>query len=44
MGLVLQPRVVPNLTLSVDYFNIKIKDVIGAIGGNTILLDCLASL
>ncbi|HSY44884.1 MAG TPA: TonB-dependent receptor [Steroidobacteraceae bacterium] len=43
-GVVLQPRVVPNLTFSADYFNIKIKDVIGALGGNTILLDCLATM
>ena len=41
IGLVLSPRMVPNLTLSFDYFDIKIKDVIGAIGGNTILNDCL---
>jgi iron complex outermembrane recepter protein len=44
VGLVLQPRVVPNLTVSLDYFDIKIKDVISSIGGNTILLDCLATL
>jgi iron complex outermembrane recepter protein len=42
VGLVLSPRMVPNLTVSVDYFDIKIKDVIGAIGGNTILNDCLS--
>jgi iron complex outermembrane recepter protein len=43
-GVVLQPRFVPNLVLSADYFNIKITNVIGAIGGNTILLDCLAAV
>jgi iron complex outermembrane recepter protein len=43
-GVVLQPRVTPNLTLSADYFNIKITNVIGPIGGNTILLDCLAAV
>jgi len=42
-GVLLQPTMVPNLTLSADYFNIKITDVIGAIGANTILLDCLTS-
>ena len=42
VGLVLSPRMVPNLTVSLDYFDIKIKDVIGAIGGNTILNDCLS--
>jgi iron complex outermembrane recepter protein len=43
VGLVLQPQFVPNLSISVDYFNIDIKDVIGGIGGNTILLGCLAA-
>jgi iron complex outermembrane recepter protein len=44
VGIQLQPRFVPNLSVSVDYFNIKIKDVIASIGGNAILNDCLASL
>jgi outer membrane receptor protein involved in Fe transport len=44
VGLVLQPRVVPNLSVSVDYFNIKVKEVIGPIGGDTILNNCLASV
>jgi iron complex outermembrane recepter protein len=44
VGLVLQPRMVPNLTLSFDYFDIKIKNVIGAIGGNNIINDCVFSL
>ena len=43
-GVVLQPRVAPGLTLSVDYFDIKIKNVIGIIGGNTIILDCIQTL
>jgi iron complex outermembrane recepter protein len=43
VGLVLQPHFVPNLTLSFDYFNIKIKDVIAPIGGDTILLGCIAN-
>jgi len=40
-GFVLTPRAVPNLTVSVDYFNIKIADVIGPVGGDTILNDCI---
>jgi iron complex outermembrane recepter protein len=44
VGLVLQPPEAPNLTLSIDYFNIKIEGVIGATGADTILLDCLASV
>jgi outer membrane receptor protein involved in Fe transport len=43
-GFVLQPRALSGLTLSVDYFNIKIKDVIGIIGGNNIILDCIQTL
>jgi iron complex outermembrane recepter protein len=41
VGLVLTPRAVPNLTLSVDYFDIKIDQVIGPVGGDTILNDCI---
>ncbi|MGB6602855.1 MAG: TonB-dependent receptor, partial [Steroidobacteraceae bacterium] len=43
VGIVLTPRVVPNLQLSFDYYHINIKNVIGAIGGNTIILDCIDS-
>ncbi len=43
VGFVFQPRFVPNLSLSVDYFNIKIKDIIGPIGGDTVLNNCLTS-
>jgi len=42
-GLVLQPHWVPGLVVSMDYFNIKIKDTIGAIGGDTILANCLST-
>jgi len=40
LGFVFQPSFVPNLSLSVDYFDIKIKDVIGTIGENQILNSC----
>jgi iron complex outermembrane recepter protein len=43
IGLLLQPRIVPNLSLSVDYFNIQIKNAISSLGGNTVLLECLAT-
>lgn len=42
-GLVLQPHWVSGLVVSVDYFNIKVKDTIGAIGGDTILANCIAT-
>jgi iron complex outermembrane recepter protein len=41
VGFVLQPRQVPNLSLSIDYFDIKIKDVIETLGGNTIINGCV---
>lgn len=43
-GFVFQPRFASGLTLSVDYFNIKIKNVIGIIGENNILNDCITTL
>ena len=41
VGFQLTPRAVPNLSVSVDYFNIKIKNVIGPVGGDTILNNCI---
>jgi len=43
VGVVLQPRWVPNLTMSVDWFEIKVLNTIGAIGEDTILQNCLAT-
>lgn len=40
-GVILQP--VKNLTVSIDYFDIKIKDTIGTIAATTILDQCLAT-
>ncbi len=37
------PSFVPNLRLQVDYFDIKIENVITAIGADTILLQCINS-
>jgi outer membrane receptor protein involved in Fe transport len=42
-GLVLQPHMVPGLVVSVDYFNIKVKDTIGPIGEDTLLANCIAT-
>jgi iron complex outermembrane recepter protein len=42
-GFVLTPRVVPNLTASVDYYDIKVKDAIGPITENAILAGCINS-
>lgn len=43
VGLVLQPRMVPGLSLSLDYFDIKVKETIGPIGADTILQNCVTS-
>jgi outer membrane receptor protein involved in Fe transport len=43
VGAVLQPRFVPGLALTVDYFDIKVKKVIGTIGYNTIMTQCLST-
>ncbi|MEP6870037.1 MAG: TonB-dependent receptor, partial [Novosphingobium sp.] len=34
-GVVLQPRFIPNLSVTVDYINIKISDPISSLGGTT---------
>ncbi|HEY8004320.1 MAG TPA: TonB-dependent receptor, partial [Phenylobacterium sp.] len=40
-GVVWQPAFVPGLNVSVDWYDIKIKDLITAYGGNLILNTCL---
>jgi len=42
-GVVWQPGFVSGLSLSVDYFNIKVDDFIGRIGANLELTTCLAT-
>jgi outer membrane receptor protein involved in Fe transport len=42
-GLVLQPRWIPGLAFTVDYFNIKIKNLISTIPYQTIINNCLAT-
>ncbi|HYM97705.1 MAG TPA: TonB-dependent receptor [Candidatus Sulfotelmatobacter sp.] len=41
LGLVFTPTFVKNLSISLDYFDIKIKNIIGPIGGDVILGNCL---
>ena len=43
VGFVLQPRFVDGLTVSVDYWNIKIDDAISTISGQDILNNCYDS-
>ncbi|NJS14161.1 MAG: TonB-dependent receptor [Sphingopyxis sp.] len=41
VGGVLQPRWVPGLTLSVDYYDVKVKDVISSVAAQTALNQCV---
>ena len=43
VGFVLQPQVIPNLLVSVDYYDIKIKQTITSLSTNTIIQDCGAT-
>ncbi|MEO0881638.1 MAG: TonB-dependent receptor [Pseudomonadota bacterium] len=43
-GAVLQPRFVPGLTVSVDYFNIDVEGFITTIPSQTILSECIDNL
>jgi outer membrane receptor protein involved in Fe transport len=43
VGSVFQPRFIPGLQLTVDYYNIKVKNVISALGGQTIINLCYDS-
>jgi outer membrane receptor protein involved in Fe transport len=42
-GVVIQPRMVPNLSLTVDYFHVTIDNAIGTIGAANILQGCYAN-
>jgi outer membrane receptor protein involved in Fe transport len=41
-GIVLQPRFVPGLAFTVDYFNIKVKGLVGTLGFSTVMNECLS--
>jgi iron complex outermembrane receptor protein len=43
LGVVLQPRWIPGLAFTVDYFDIKIVNLISTLGFQTILSQCLSS-
>jgi outer membrane receptor protein involved in Fe transport len=42
-GLVLQPSFLPGFNATVDAFRIKVKGIIGTIGADTIIAQCIAS-
>ncbi len=41
LGAVVQPRFIPGLSLTVDYFDIKVNDVIAAVGALQIVQTCV---
>jgi outer membrane receptor protein involved in Fe transport len=41
LGVVLQPRFLPRFALTVDWYDIKIKDAIHSFGADAILADCV---
>lgn len=41
LGAVFQPRFLPGFSATVDLFSIKVKNIIGVIGADTILSQCL---
>jgi len=43
VGTILQPRLVPGLVMSIDYVNIKVKDVITSLSSDDVLNDCYDS-
>ncbi len=43
LGVVFQPKSVPNLVLSLDYYDIKIKDTIQTLSTNTVIANCVKS-
>jgi outer membrane receptor protein involved in Fe transport len=43
LGAVIKPRFIPGLTLTVDYYNIKVKNLIAALGAQQIINLCYDS-
>jgi len=41
LGAVLQPRFIPGLVLSVDYYDITVNNIISSVGAQTILNNCV---
>ena len=42
-GIVITPHFLHDFSMSFDYYNIKLVDTIGAIGGDTIIASCIAT-
>jgi outer membrane receptor protein involved in Fe transport len=43
VGVVLQPRFIPGLALTADYFDIKVKDLVGVLPFQAVMNNCLTT-
>ena len=43
LGAVFEPRFVPGLTISLDYFDIKVENLVGSVNPNLSIANCLAN-
>ena len=43
LGVVLEPRFIPGLSVTVDYYDIKVKNLIAALGGQQIITLCFTN-
>ena len=43
LGAVFEPRFVPGLVISVDYFDIKVENLVGSVNPNLSIANCLAN-
>ncbi|MGF1550862.1 MAG: TonB-dependent receptor domain-containing protein [Sphingomonadaceae bacterium] len=43
IGAIIQPRFLPGLSLTIDYYDIDVNDIIAQLSGNTILQQCYDS-
>ena len=43
IGVILEPSFLPRFALTIDYWNIEVKDAIQGFGADTILQDCIAN-
>ena len=43
VGVVIQPRFIPRLAITVDFFDIEVRDAIQQIGQDTTIAECLAT-
>jgi outer membrane receptor protein involved in Fe transport len=43
LGAVFEPRFIPGLTISLDYFDIKVEDLVGSVNPNLSMANCISN-